>query len=672
MLFGGILFFITLFLFTVSSILITTFNNSLSSENLMFTENENITRYLDINRYANVTSGTLNLSGFSPYTETADIISCTGNGSSCELGNDGNYSTFVDNAGGCDPIDLDVFENYTIPSFVDNTSIVIYRVWGGNDGGDTASCFNYSSNSFVGIGSLGDAPNDLERNLTVHGDCLNGVVLQLWSNIFCTGGFYEGAMKWTNNSLTEDSFPTDPYLEAGTPDGIREWSLRGAEFQNLNVILDELNDTNTILNLTFTGNENQTVYVNIPQYANATEATVNLSGFTPYIEYSDSYFCIDNTTSCDLSQDGNWSTYTTFTGFITVWMYENYTVPVFNNNELSIRILGGRDFGENSYCFNLTDWENTGGFGCSGVDCETNISIPDRCVQNNLLQMRYSLFGQTQRIYETALRITNNSLIEESYPNNTNIEIGTVDNIHEWNFTGEFNHTNNKTDDFSSAINSYLSTCSADTENYCQVPMLLHSDTSGILQISDININYTNISQTLDFSTKLNDVLDNGACTDGELNGPNCTIPFLFHSDTAGILQYFDIDINYESTVPNDTQKFIIQNSSGSRVGWLGNEGNIVLKGSCNNQTTCTAPTNSFRINNESGDIVAYIDTITGDMCIESSTSCQNSDEQVSCGTTNPSFIIMNSTDSEVIVIDRINGDLCLTGRIYENQEEIP
>ncbi len=43
---------------------ITTFSNLLTSENLTFTGDENITRYLDIPRYANVTSAYLNLSGY--------------------------------------------------------------------------------------------------------------------------------------------------------------------------------------------------------------------------------------------------------------------------------------------------------------------------------------------------------------------------------------------------------------------------------------------------------------------------------------------------------------------------------------------------------------------------------------------------------------------------------
>ncbi|MFA5724628.1 MAG: hypothetical protein WC979_10325, partial [Candidatus Pacearchaeota archaeon] len=53
--------------------------------------------------------------------------------------------------------------------------------------------------------------------------------------------------------------------------------------------------------------------------------------------------------------------------------------------------------------------------------------------------------------------------------------------------------------------------------------------------------------KTLNFSSVLNNALNSGAC-DCEgcfLSGNNCTIPFIFHSDTTGVLEYSMIDIEY-------------------------------------------------------------------------------------------------------------------------------
>ena len=63
----------------------------------------------------------------------------------------------------------------------------------------------------------------------------------------------------------------------------------------------------------------------------------------------------------------------------------------------------------------------------------------------------------------------------------------------EWSYSsysGEF-LTEEQTNDFAAEINDYLATCSPDADGYCSVPLVLHSDTAGILEISDININYT-------------------------------------------------------------------------------------------------------------------------------------------------------------------------------------
>ncbi len=115
-----------------------------------------------------------------------------------------------------------------------------------------------------------------------------------------------------------------------------------------------------------------------------------------------------------------------------------------------------------------------------------------------------------------------------------------------------------------------------------------------------------------------------------------------------------------------------VLNTTNNSVAFLSSSGSIFLKGTCTNQTTCTAPSNSFKITNSSGDVKMYIDTTSGNMCIKSSISCQNSDQQTSCSSPNNSFIIKDVNNNEVIVIDRTNGNLCLTGKMYENKTEVP
>ena len=119
-----------------------------------------------------------------------------------------------------------------------------------------------------------------------------------------------------------------------------------------------------------------------------------------------------------------------------------------------------------------------------------------------------------------------------------------------------------------------------------------------------------------------------------------------------------------ESSASSDAHKFYIKNGSGDNVAWLGDAGNIVLKGQCFVQVTCTTNDgNSLIFKSNLNETVAFVNS-TGDLCIETG-DC--SDQSASCSSPNDSFIVLDGSNNEVIVIDTTNGDLCLTGRLIEN-----
>lgn len=135
--------------------------------------------------------------------------------------------------------------------------------------------------------------------------------------------------------------------------------------------------------------------------------------------------------------------------------------------------------------------------------------------------------------------------------------------------------------------------------------------------------------------------------------------------DSIGNKNYsWGISFSINATLPNDTYKFYHKNSSGNPVAWLGNLGNIVLKGRCFSGGNCNNPgVNSFIVRNSSNNNVAFINS-SGDLCIITG-DC--SDHSATCNT-NPqnAFIYKNSSDDNVIYIDKY-GDLCLVGGLYEN-----
>jgi hypothetical protein len=73
------------------------------------------------------------------------------------------------------------------------------------------------------------------------------------------------------------------------------------------------------------------------------------------------------------------------------------------------------------------------------------------------------------------------------YPLNPYLDIES-DGVTEWNYTGSFNQTNNKTANFSAKLNHYLSLCTADGNGNCIIPVAVGSNSAGIMNMGAINI----------------------------------------------------------------------------------------------------------------------------------------------------------------------------------------
>ena len=171
------------------------------------------------------------------------------------------------------------------------------------------------------------------------------------------------------------------------------------------------------------------------------------------------------------------------------------------------------------YNYNALAWEYIGNKSGGGNTVYTQqYSIPSNCSTTSILSIKDYIWedGATFVVsyYEGWLTPLNNSVRFLTIPdgtfitngfinltgyqyNNSNLtnlylEIGTPDGTYEWNQTGELNSTNSpqKTSNLASAINTYLSTATA-VGGYYLVPFLFHSDTAGILKYSGLDFNST-------------------------------------------------------------------------------------------------------------------------------------------------------------------------------------
>jgi len=330
-------------------------------------------------------------------------------------------------------------------------------------------------------------------------------------------------------------------------------------------------------NLTFTGNENITRNWTVYRYANATGATVNLSGIETHVVLTGNTWTL-----------GNFSGSSFPTGIH------------YNNSEFYLTCAGGCSNTINVY---NTSWTWVKNYTLSG----TAITNPTDLYFNN--SGWFILDPNNNRVveYDGAFASTGTTYaLSGGYPaglwwNGSNWYVSDQDFVI-YEFSGSFINTKNwtlgdnrelqydsygnwfvlnypaiikETDGNFSLINSWsignggsglsiyngLIYVSYEDDTikeyyYHQYPnnVSLSINNSGIWNFTG-RFNQTN-NKTNDFKVSLNTALNNGACdcVGCSLTGNNCTIPFIFHSDTAGILQYSDININWlEYTKPNLT-----------------------------------------------------------------------------------------------------------------------
>jgi hypothetical protein len=80
-----------------------------------------------------------------------------------------------------------------------------------------------------------------------------------------------------------------------------------------------------------------------------------------------------------------------------------------------------------------------------------------------------------------------------SAASNLTFEVGAPNGVYEWNYTGVLNESVSKqtATSFNVSLATALSTCTADSNGYCMIPLHLTSNTAGNVTLSDLLINYT-------------------------------------------------------------------------------------------------------------------------------------------------------------------------------------
>ena len=385
---------------------------------------------------------------------------------------------------------------------------------------------------------------------------------------------------YQRNITSEYSLPSNPSIYLN---GSSIWSLKGAEFQGSNAILDELNDTSLYYEDSFaSGGENINLTFNIPK-----NAEVNSAGFIFFSNYT-------KTTVANDACIGDGRSYAYFTagcagveGF-TRMDYDNYftvgnyvidgdyinsdTNPVIQyaacawtgaatgdlrfyiTNSKGRNLVASVDVSTLGLCpsscgstanlitrtltidsSDLTDGNNVVERRC--VNCPVTVTNGGKC---GTLTYGSPPYGNTAYIknFEYGKALENLTI--------TSTAIGTSDNYTNGFLTSGINQPISLN---TTKLSDYLSSCQDDSTGLCNVPISISATSSGDFNITSLNINYTNIS-TINFKDTLNTALGDGAgtCPGGIIEGNNCTVTFDFHSDTAGVMEYSSLSVDYNLT----------------------------------------------------------------------------------------------------------------------------
>jgi len=335
--------------------------------------------------------------------------------------------------------------------------------------------------------------------------------------------------------------------------------------------LNTFNDSSTAKNLTFTSAGSQVAYLSLAKNAIVIDAKLNLSGYTTL----DSNIIINGDfESNNLNNWTNWtwnnsqqlSTYAhcgIFDGtYATKWdstwisdvkrwvgMYQTLNTAIGSNNSniswkwnqvtpncgdlyfIKIYFSSGQTI---AYYRNNT--------GCGVYPDADQITDMNANVRIRLGSVSSGVSSENRDIYKdyydnignpSGLNITNITwqiFMRDSYAG----YIGAIDSISikmnyypkspyldvegdgdtEWNHTGEFNSTYspNRTANFSDSLNHYLGFCTADSYGNCKIPLVVGSNSAGIIQLSAVNITYNIYFNPITLNTTyLQNFLDNSS-----------------------------------------------------------------------------------------------------------------------------------------------------------------
>jgi len=462
-------------------------NDSSTIKNITFTGKENKTIWIRLPKNSNVLSATAKLKGYPfPNTtirtgdDTEDwfgyyLTGGTGILNYSERAHDQNWGSFAEctnTTNWFSTVYCHIMENYTRPSYAKGAQIFVEGAcpracmmgpW-------YTYCWNWTSNnSWITVGSStawgnyngSVIPGNISANVTPENlwDCF-GPEMRIRTVVYdnigndtyykpTNGTYWEAMVNWLNESYT-----SNPYINVGedtptnfTDDDTEDWFgyylTGGTGILNYS---ERAHDQNwgSFAECTNTTNWFSTVYCHImenytrPSYAKGANVTVQAA-------------C---PRACMM---GPWYSYCL-----------NWSNPT-NNSWITIGSRNGYFFNESIRPENISVNITPESFPeCLGSEIRIRTQIYDNIGNDTYYKPSNGTY------WESKVRWYNHLNLDSDY---------------EWQYSGDYSGIQT-TSDFSKEINDYLLYCLPDSQGYCNVSLMIHSDTAGRIEVSDLNISY--------------------------------------------------------------------------------------------------------------------------------------------------------------------------------------